>query len=321
MKGSYRIVVQNSKVRYDFEIRRNITIIKGDSATGKTTLVEMIREYYEDGEDSGITLSCEKECSVLAGKEWETTLSTKRDSILFIDEGNRFVYSKEFAKAIQMTDNYYVIVSREGLENLPYSIEEIYGIRESGKYATVKQVYNELYHLYGKEMITKKVIPSKVIVEDSNAGYDFFKGISEDKNYAVITANGKSNIFKKAVDNINENTLLIIADGAAFGSEMERMMKLVQEQKNIVLYLPESFEWMILQSGILNDREVKNVLDMPQNYIECGEYFSWERFFTAFLIRKTENSYLQYTKRKLNPVYLQKQEKDMICGKIENIEL
>lgn len=54
MKGSYRIVVQNSKVRYDFEIRRNITIIKGDSATGKTTLVEMIREYYEDGEESGI---------------------------------------------------------------------------------------------------------------------------------------------------------------------------------------------------------------------------------------------------------------------------
>ena len=47
----------------------------------------------------------------------------------------------------------------------------------------------------------------------------------------------------------------------------------------------------------------------------------WVRtFFTAFLIRKTENSYLQYTKRKLNPVYLQKQEKDIICGKIENIE-
>ena len=47
MKGRYRIVVKNSSVRYDFEIRRNITIIKGDSATGKTTLVDMIREYYE----------------------------------------------------------------------------------------------------------------------------------------------------------------------------------------------------------------------------------------------------------------------------------
>lgn len=34
MKGKYRIIVENKKIKYDFEIRRNITIIKGDSATG-----------------------------------------------------------------------------------------------------------------------------------------------------------------------------------------------------------------------------------------------------------------------------------------------
>lgn len=32
---------------------------------------------------------------------------------------------------------------------MPYSVEEIYGIRESGKYATIKQTYNELYRIYG----------------------------------------------------------------------------------------------------------------------------------------------------------------------------
>ena len=58
MKGSYKIIVQNSNVRYEFEIRRNITIIKGDSATGKTTLVEMIGEFYENGLSSGIELFC-----------------------------------------------------------------------------------------------------------------------------------------------------------------------------------------------------------------------------------------------------------------------
>lgn len=47
MKGSYRVIVQNAVLRFDFVIRRNITIIRGDSATGKTTLVEMVREYYE----------------------------------------------------------------------------------------------------------------------------------------------------------------------------------------------------------------------------------------------------------------------------------
>ena len=54
MTGAYRVVVQNRKIKFDFEIRRNITILLGDIATGKTTLVEMIREYEELGPDSGI---------------------------------------------------------------------------------------------------------------------------------------------------------------------------------------------------------------------------------------------------------------------------
>ena len=34
--------------------------------------------------------------------------------------------------------------------------------------------------------------------------------------------------------------ILVIADGAAFGSEMDRVMRLMESRKNIVLYLPES---------------------------------------------------------------------------------
>ena len=68
MRGKYRIRVQNRMLRYDFEIKRNITIIKGDSATGKTTLVDMIREYYENGADSGVELICDVTCGVLEGR-------------------------------------------------------------------------------------------------------------------------------------------------------------------------------------------------------------------------------------------------------------
>ena len=58
MKGSYSITVSNEMVKYEFQIRRNITVIRGDSATGKTTLVELIREFYESGEKSGVLLYC-----------------------------------------------------------------------------------------------------------------------------------------------------------------------------------------------------------------------------------------------------------------------
>ena len=80
MKGLHKVIVQNNRLHYEFDIKRNITIIQGNSATGKTTL----------------------------------------------------------------TDNYYVLITRENLYNLPYSVEEIYGIRTSGRHGTLKQSYGIL---------------------------------------------------------------------------------------------------------------------------------------------------------------------------------
>ena len=147
MKGIHRIIIQNKRLRYDFEVRRNLTVIQGDSATGKTTLIDMIQEYIDNGNASSIELLSDKKCFVLQGITWKGQLTEIQDSIVFIDEGNLFVSSDEFAEAIQKTDNYYVIVTREGLSNLPYSVEEIYGIRLSGRYGGLKQQYNEFYRI------------------------------------------------------------------------------------------------------------------------------------------------------------------------------
>ena len=148
MKGRHRIIIQNNKVHYDFEVVRNITIIRGDSATGKTTLIDMIAQYEVDKGRSGINLSCDKNCTVLTGLRWQENLSAIRDSIVFIDEHDRFITSKDFARRVSESDNYYVIVTRDNLSNLPYSVDEIYGIHESGKYIDIKKTYNELYKIY-----------------------------------------------------------------------------------------------------------------------------------------------------------------------------
>lgn len=37
MKGIHKVVVGTKYLKYEFELRRNLTIIRGDSATGKTT--------------------------------------------------------------------------------------------------------------------------------------------------------------------------------------------------------------------------------------------------------------------------------------------
>lgn len=151
MKGKHRVIVSTKRLKYDFEIRRNLTVIRGDSATGKTTLVDMIRDFVNNPAGTSVELQCDKNCFVLEGSLWKGQLTELSDSIVFIDEGNEFIRTEEFAGKIKETDNYYVIVSREALPTLPYSVEEIYGIRTSGKYGTLKQSYHEFYRLYGAE--------------------------------------------------------------------------------------------------------------------------------------------------------------------------
>ena len=46
MKGGYHIIIQDKRMKYDFYIKRNITIIKGESATGKTQLMEKSKDTY-----------------------------------------------------------------------------------------------------------------------------------------------------------------------------------------------------------------------------------------------------------------------------------
>lgn len=257
---------------------------------------------------------------VLGGRNWELQLKATKDSLVFIDEGNAFVASKDFAAAIRQTDNYYIIVNRESLETLPYSVTEIYGIRNSGKYGNLKQTYNELYRIYGEDDFSQSIKPEKLLVEDSNAGFQFYEVVCREKELACISAGGKSNIFRMLTEQKDEK-VLVIADGAAFGSEMERIMKVLADKKNIRLYLPESFEWLILKSGLLKDNGVNEILSNPSEYIESKEYFSWERFFTAVLVQKTEQSYLKYSKNKLNPVYTQKSVVNMLLDGMEKIEL
>lgn len=84
-------------------------------------------------------------------------------------------------------------------------------------------------------------------------------------------------------------------------------MKLIHKKKGMVLYLPESFEWLILQSGVIQNRSLRKILEKPFDFIESSEYFSWERFFSELLMELTKESYLKYAKRKLNQAYLQKE--------------
>lgn len=148
MKGSYHFRVKSKKTLFEFSIRRNITIIKGDSATGKTTLLHMLYEYLRVGRESGYSVSTDADYFVYlrkeVGRDWKDTLLPLTDTIIFIEENNNFVFGEEFAEFVKTSGNYFVLVNRSPLKMLPYSIHEIYEIITDSRHANVKESYHWL---------------------------------------------------------------------------------------------------------------------------------------------------------------------------------
>lgn len=302
MKGKHHIILQNNKLHYEFDIKRNITIIRGDSATGKTTLINLIQSAVELSEESGISLQCDKKIRVLNGTDWDMILPQIHDTIIFIDEENKFIKSNDFAEAVRESDNYFVLITREDLPALPYSVDEIYGIHTSGKYHDLKRTYNELYLIYSAVDFPTTEMPENIVTEDSNSGYEFFSSACSEKNINCISAEGKTKL-RDVAKALNTPTM-IIADGAAIGPEMNELYQLMTSKKYIKCYLPESFEWLILKAGIIHTSQIDSILKNPEDYIDSKEFFSWEQFFTDFLIKSSKDTYLQYQKKSLNRNYL-----------------
>lgn len=316
MKGIQHIEVSNRKVKYIFDLVRNITIISGNSGSGKTTLYNMIADYTRLQAESGINLSSTKPCVALTDMDWENQLHNTKDSIVFIDEGAKYIFTQDFANAVKHSDNYYVIFNREALHMLPYSVEEIYEIKISNKFHTLKKLYpSSEQHRYTKTAVSNQNDFRVLLTEDSESGLQFYTHYFKDSTVECVSSKSNSAIFTWLQEHPSEK-VLIVADGAAFGAEMERVMKLCETHRGFQLCLPESFEWLILKSGLIKADHLAEVLKNPSAYIESSNYFSWENFFEEYLIRNTEHTVFHYQKSHLNDAYTTKQAQSKITEEI-----
>jgi hypothetical protein len=315
MIGVRHVEAKNRDAVFKFDLYRNITIVRGDSGTGKTTLFDMVSDYTRLKEASGVNISCDKECVALIDTDWKNQLNGIRDSIVFIDEGVAYLKTKEFAETIKNTDNYYVIFNRESLHELPYSVEEIYEIKSSGKYHSLKKIYKSNdKHFYYKDKLSGNLKFDVLLTEDSKSGYQFYQNYFSESDIECLSSASNSAIFKWLNAN-QDKKVFVIADGAAFGSEIDRVLKL-RSVSNIRLCLPESFEWLVLKSGLIRTENIVDVLENPSEYIESAEFFSWENFFEKYLTDYTANTPFQYAKKEINAVYLNETNSEKIIAEI-----
>ena len=305
MKGAYKVNIKNNRNSYTFELRRNITILRGESGRGKTTLFEMISDYNRFGKNSGVSVSCDKDIIALAGNDWEEVIDKNPGTIIVIDEDSQFIRSEEFAKVVRGSDNYFLLITRNYLAQLPISVDEIYEL-SGAKNKKLKKVYREVDRMFNNPSSRYlPFVPEIIITEDIRSGYQFFKAITDKIGIKCISADGKSNIYK-VINRYPDKNVVVIADGAAFGAEIA---DIVEQQtlrpRKLAIFLPESFEWLIIKSGVIKKIDT-NKIDHPEQYADSTLYMSWEQYFTDLLIETTkESDYMQYTKSHLSDYYLQ----------------
>lgn len=309
MKGKFHFRVESDNLLFEFDIKRNITILQGYSASGKTTLLEILLQYLRNGESSGYSVETDANYYVFMQEPtlgtWHDELEKLHDTIIFVEENNQFVMSRDFAGYVGRSGNYFVIVNRPSIGCLSYSTKEIYTLQSKPSSENdTKQIYH-FEPVYPKEKLvctdTGNIddMFELVITEDTNAGFRFFKNWLTTESTEVIAAGGNSKIITE-LKNSENSYILCIADGAAYGAYIKEIYEYAETAtENVVIFVPESFEYLLLKSGVITFDDSEKVMDSTYDFVDCSLYVSWERFFTAIAIEHSDrtNKYRKNTKK------------------------
>ena len=121
----------------------------------------------------------------------------------------------------------------------------------------------EVPHIYYKDAVGNKIKFKLLLTEDSKSGYQFYQHYFKNSEIECVSTASNSAIFRYIKEN-PDKMIFVVADGAAFGSEIDRVLKLPGQ--NFRLCLPESFEWLILKSGLIRTEDIDMVLENPSEY-------------------------------------------------------
>lgn len=325
--GEHRLVVERRKVRYEITIRHKLSIIQGDSGTGKTYLSKMIFESTSLGQYANISIRCDLKVYAV------TSLETMRNAIndgyqlLVIDEtyfrpmtmGDS---GESVARLIKDKPVYCIFITRDaGYTSLPVDVDACYTLQYTTKGSKVIVTNEQLYDWKNEGTIK----PSIVYTEDTKVGHSFFKRTLPDCKVIGVggTGNLKKLLMHKLESDISGNdAVVIIADGCAFGMVMSYYVLLKNKLRDlgidIRLYIPPPFEYMILDSGIIPKVD-KSRLQNAFMYAKIEKYMSFEKYYEDYLYSIT-NGKLGKNSTALLRFILVKRNTDKIYAYIGEIE-
>lgn len=287
-KSIIDITVDFESYHFSCSFNRRINVIIGDSAAGKTFLVNLIETKSPD-----IKVNTTLPIIVVTNSTWKPILENQKKAILIFDDLD-CTESLEFVslckKYLVTNDLYLIIINRSDLRNfkneerseihlskrLAISVDSIFEFKNNGDTTYWLEPY------YKAESFDHY---DKIVTEDSGNGFRFLTHHFNN----VETSAGKAGIISKVLEVNTENShILVLADRAAFGCHLFDFVRKLQLE-HVTAVIPdfyESFEFMLLCSNMLKDHPivVNEMSDLP-NY--ANKFLSWENYFEDLVERAT----------------------------------
>ena len=182
---SVDISIQSKRLEYAFQIRKKITFISGDSATGKTKMVSLINSFG----NPSVKINVSNGFDFISISESEFSKFVKHanrrihenqysslkeywddkdnfpiaDSVIVIDD-ETFVESSEFAAFVNADKyNYYIIINRTQLAKISDSMHEVYTLKTSGRLHWLERRYDSPVDGYDPEAMIRSQIEADAV--------------------------------------------------------------------------------------------------------------------------------------------------------------
>ena len=292
--------IRKSRHIYEIEFNRKITVLRGDSGIGKSSIAKLLKQSKINRNISVFTDNNYDVIVLDYSSNWGSDIMLGTKNTLFVlDEDCIYINEHKFAKIVHESESRFIFITRSPLKSLNYSYQDIISLKTHGNLTKSYNIYKESdFSVLSRDCVD-------IITEDSKSGYEFLKyHLGRYKPYNVLSCEGKSKV-STAIESYKDRYNIevgIIADGAAIGCEMSDIISTVElcDNINVQFFFPECFEELLIRASILNfdKKKISYRLDSINNYS------SYETFYYNLLIELVQFTPASYNKSTINECYL-----------------
>lgn len=263
------IKITSPKLNYDLDIRHKATVIIGESATGKSTLANLITRSKSS---KRVTIECIYPVEVITSTSLlEASLKVGARTIYIIDE---YSINKEFLELFkEATNAYFILITRDVIESINYSVDCVCRMIKEGKnhhleYITIENRCKDIFS-------TVKY----VLTEDKGKGFKWVQNVYKNKitKSAEVDKSGIIDKIKELLT-LNDGDIYVFFDMGGFGCYYQTLLEFLDNYKGSYrVYFNTDyncFEHMLCCSNIVKDgKEITEEEDLDSTSIENA----WEK--------------------------------------------